>query len=112
MNPLDATKYNQYWNQIQQGLTAEQRYNYKLYDDIEGSLNYKINVTKAHTVNKKGEPGTITRKIDNNGIIQDRIYDSAGDVVRDIDFAHSGLHNHFFPHVHIWEKVEGETIRK
>ena len=36
MNKIDSAKYKQYWNDVKEGLTAEQRYNYQLYGGIDG----------------------------------------------------------------------------
>jgi hypothetical protein len=108
----DAARYNNYWDQVKQGLTAEQRYNYKLYGDIGGSTNFKINVVKDHSINQYGSPGTITRKIDSNGIIQDRIYGPDGKVLKDIDFFHNQKPGaHFFPHLHNWSLKNDQIIR-
>ena len=47
----DVANYDKYWQQVKQGLTAEQRYNYNLYGDIEGSLNYNIITIKFEKEN-------------------------------------------------------------
>ncbi len=97
----DMANYNQYWNQVKQGLTAEQRYNYKLYGDVEGSLNYKIVMVRQHESLVDPQYGTIFRKIDDNGIMQDKIIGKDGELFKDIDFYHSdSKNNHIFPHEH------------
>ena len=76
---------------MKEGLTAEQRCNYQLYDDISGSSAYKINVAKDHKINRYGEANSIIRKIG-----------ADGQIIKDIDFYHSGK-DHSFPHAHTYD---------
>lgn len=96
---------HQWWNQVDAGWTAEQRYNFQLYGDPNGAVAYKINITTGHSVSTTGELNTITRKIDENGnIIQDRIYGFDGKAIKDIDYWHNEKPgSHFFPHEHYWD---------
>ncbi len=107
----DVANYDKYWQQVKQGLTAEQRYNYNLYGDIEGSLNYNIITIKGRTIPINGEPGTIFRKIDNNGIMQDRIIGKSSKAFKDIDFWHQDSNRtHIFTHEHWYNWTLGKGV--
>jgi len=47
----------------------------------------------------------------NGNLWQRRFYDAAGNMIKDIDFYHTG-NNHIFPHEHFWEWINGIPKRK
>ena len=99
--------------QIQDGWTAEERYNYQVYGDKKGADAYPINVTDSHTVLPEGTANTVTRKIDENGnLLQDRIYGDYRRAIVDIDYFHNEKPGtHIFPHEHWFDWSEGYPNR-
>ena len=81
MSLEDASRYNQFWKQVEQGLTSEQRYNYSLYGNI--NINKEIpNALPIRGYTKHGINSAISH--DYHGISQAGILDTLKNPVKKV----------------------------